>query len=54
MELGLSADGQPSWAERVLNLLEHYRPYRLAYLEALLCAADRRASANPRPEVSND
>jgi CRISPR-associated helicase Cas3 len=54
MELGLSADGQPSWAERVLNLLEHYGPYRLAYLEALLCAADRRASANPRPEVSND
>jgi CRISPR-associated helicase Cas3 len=54
MELGLSADGQPSWAERVLNLLEHYGSYRLAYLEALLCAADRRASANPRPEVSND
>lgn len=54
MELGLSADGQPSWAERVLHLLGSYGPFRLAYLEALLCAADRRASANARPEVSND
>jgi CRISPR-associated endonuclease/helicase Cas3 len=54
MELGLGANGQPSWAERVLNLMEEYGPYRLAYLEALLCAADRRASANPRPEVPND
>ncbi|MFC1464997.1 MAG: CRISPR-associated helicase Cas3' [Candidatus Brachytrichaceae bacterium NZ_4S206] len=54
MELGLSEDGQPSWAERVLQLLEGYGPFRLAYLEALLCAADRRASANARPEVSND
>jgi len=48
MELGLS-DGQPSWAERALQLLEDYGPFRLAYLEALLCAADRRASANARP-----
>ena len=54
MELGLGADGRPSWAERVLQLLEDYGPFRLAYLEALLCAADRRASANARPEVSND
>ncbi len=54
MELGLSEDGRPSWAERVLQLLEGYGPFRLAYLEALLCAADRRASANARPEVSND
>lgn len=53
MELGLT-DGQPSWAERVLQLLEDYGPFRLAYLEALLCAADRRASANARPEVPND
>lgn len=48
MEMGLT-DGQPSWAERVLQLLEDYGPFRLAYLEALLCAADRRASANARP-----
>jgi CRISPR-associated endonuclease/helicase Cas3 len=48
MEMGLS-NGQPSWVERVLQLLEDYGPFRLAYLEALLCAADRRASANARP-----
>ncbi|WP_281750473.1 CRISPR-associated helicase Cas3' [Thermodesulfomicrobium sp. WS] len=52
MELGLSEDGRPSWAERVLQLLENYGPFRLAYLEALLCAADRRASAKAHPEVS--
>lgn len=54
MELGLGEDGQPSWTERVLQLLKRYGPFRLTYLEALLCAADRRASANPRQEVSND
>jgi CRISPR-associated endonuclease/helicase Cas3 len=48
MELGLN-DGQPSWAERALTLRDLYGPFRLAYLEALLCAADRRASANARP-----
>ncbi len=48
MELGL-IDGQPSWAERVLNLREQFGPFRLVYLEALLRAADMRASANPRP-----
>lgn len=48
MEMGLT-NGQPSWAERVLQLLEGYGPFRLAYLETLLCAADRRASANARP-----
>ena len=45
MESGLSADGQASWAERMLNVLEQFGPFRLAYLETLLCAADRRASA---------
>jgi CRISPR-associated endonuclease/helicase Cas3 len=54
MELGLSQNGQPSWAERMLQLREDYGPFRLAFLEALLCAADRRASAKARPEVSND
>ena len=51
MELGLSIEGQPSWAERVLELLEIYGPFRLAYLEALLCAADRRASAKAGSEL---
>ena len=39
-------DGQPSWAERVLKLRDHaeFGPLRLAYLEAVLRAADMRAS----------
>ena len=44
MDLGWS-DGLPSWAARMLALRDEYGPFRLAYLEALLCAADRRASA---------
>lgn len=48
MELGLT-DGQPSWAERMLDLREEYGAFRLAYLETLLRAADMRASANPGP-----
>ena len=41
MELG--APG-PSWAERMLDLLERLGPFRLAYLEALVRVADWRAS----------
>jgi CRISPR-associated endonuclease/helicase Cas3 len=37
-------DGQPSWVERVIALRNHYGPFRLAYLEALVRAADVRAS----------
>ncbi len=47
MELGLSASGQPSWAERMLSLRDdpELGPFRLAYLECLLRAADMRVSA---------
>jgi CRISPR-associated endonuclease/helicase Cas3 len=49
MELGLSEQppfaGQPSWADRALSLRNTLGPFRLAYLEALLRAADMRASA---------
>jgi len=47
MELGLSADGRPSWVERIIRLRDDpsLGSFRLAYLEALLRAADRRASA---------
>jgi len=35
--------GQPSWAERTLRLRDQLGPFRLAFLEALLRAADIRA-----------
>lgn len=46
MELGLSAKGEPSWAERMLALRDHpaLGPFRIAYLEALVRAADMRVS----------
>jgi CRISPR-associated endonuclease/helicase Cas3 len=40
--------GEPSWTAGVLNLRDKVGPFRLAYLEALLRAADLRASANER------
>ncbi|MBI4026457.1 MAG: Fic family protein [Verrucomicrobia bacterium] len=51
MELGLGQQhpfiGLPSWAERMLALRDHkgIGPFRLAFLEVLLRAADERASA---------
>ncbi len=49
MEIGLCKEepfkGQPSWLERMLRLRDQLGPFRLAYLEALLRAADWRASA---------
>jgi CRISPR-associated endonuclease/helicase Cas3 len=48
MELGLCEQepfiGQPSWAERMIRLRNTIGPFRLAYLEAILRAADMRAS----------
>lgn len=41
---GLSPRTGRSWAERVLNLVECFGPFTLAWLEALLRAADQRAS----------
>lgn len=43
-------DGQPVWIERTLDLLERLGPFTLAYLEALLRAADQRASALERKQ----
>jgi CRISPR-associated endonuclease/helicase Cas3 len=50
MELGIGQNGQPSWAERVLRLRDdpHLGIFRLAFLEALLRAADWRASDTHR------
>ena len=48
MELGLCDQepfiGQPSWTERMIGLRDTLGPFRLAYLEAILRAADMRAS----------
>lgn len=47
MELGLSNSGRSSWAERMLALRDEPElgPFRLAYLESVLRAADMRVSA---------
>lgn len=48
MELGLCEQepfhGRPSWAERMIRLRDTLGPFCLAYLEAILRAADMRAS----------
>ncbi len=51
MQLGRSSDGKPSWAERMLRLRDRLGPFRLAFLEALLRAADMRAS-RPKEQQS--
>ncbi len=51
MQMGRAADGSPSWTERMLRLRDELGPFRLAYLEALLRAADMRAS---RDEAKRD
>ena len=43
-QIGLSENGRRSWLERSLALLEWLGPFRLAYLEAIVRAADMRAS----------
>jgi CRISPR-associated endonuclease/helicase Cas3 len=44
MRMGRRDDGTPSWMERALALRERFGPFKLAYLEALVRAADVRAS----------
>lgn len=44
MELGGGGEG-PSWADRMLRLLDSLGPFRLAWLEMLVRVADWRASA---------
>ncbi len=52
---GLNPRTGQGWTERVLSLLDHYGPFALAWLEALLRAADQRASRllNVRDELLN-
>lgn len=52
--MGLSEKTGMSWRERVIRLLRDHGPAKLAYLEAIMVAADRRASrlATPDPLLS--
>ncbi|MDP2660112.1 MAG: CRISPR-associated endonuclease Cas3'', partial [Dehalococcoidia bacterium] len=43
-QIGANDNGERSWLDRTLNLLAQLGPFRLAYLEALLRAADVLAS----------
>lgn len=42
--IGTDSEENPSWTERVLSLLDAYGPFRLAYMEAIVRAADMLAS----------
>lgn len=46
---GLNARTGAGWTERALSLLGNYGPFALAWLEALLRAADQRASKRSNP-----
>lgn len=50
--IGLSENGKRSWLERSLGLLESLGPFRLAYLEAIMRAADMRASKKEQEEAN--
>lgn len=48
MLLGVDCVGTPSWLERMIGLRDRVGGFRLAFLEALIRAADVRASSNPQ------
>ena len=45
--MGLSEQYGPSWADRMLGLVDRFGPFAIGYYEALVRAADARASALP-------
>jgi CRISPR-associated endonuclease/helicase Cas3 len=53
-ELGVGTQYGASWAERVVGLLDRHGPFKLAYLEALLRAADVRASVQGRLDAARE
>lgn len=52
--IGRSDEGNPSWAERTIELVDEYGPYRLGYLEALLRRADWLASEKEEKNEYHD
>jgi CRISPR-associated endonuclease/helicase Cas3 len=56
MEMGRGPDGAPSWMERTLALRDdlEWGPFRLALLEAILRAADVRASMGLAPTRTSE
>lgn len=52
-QIGIDENGQRSWLDRTLGILNWLGPFRLAYLEAIVRAADMRASKIER-EKWND
>lgn len=52
-KMGRGSDGWESWTKGVLRLLDHFGPFRLAFYEALIRAADMRASAAPLTSVTD-
>ncbi len=52
-EMGTSLEGNRSWLERSLDLLDRLGPFRLAYLEAVLRAGDMRASKKENAEATS-
>ncbi|MGC2238224.1 MAG: CRISPR-associated helicase Cas3' [Pyrinomonadaceae bacterium] len=48
MQLGKNVNGGESWLERMINLRDELGVFRLAYLEAIVRAADVQASAFPQ------
>lgn len=50
-QIGLDDGERRSWLERSLGLLEWLGPFRLAYLEAVVRAADMRASKKEREDA---
>jgi CRISPR-associated endonuclease/helicase Cas3 len=52
--MGRDENGNESYTRGVLRLLDHYGPFRLAFLEALFRAADIRASIRAAAPVQKD